>query len=236
MRFRGTELSVLACLAVVVIPNLCMAAATTGMKTPYYQKSDSALVYTSAGYHLDDFEDGFSINDTGVTVTSLNGWFDVGGYSVDADDGVIDGSGNNGHSLEVVTAGGQSEATFTFNSGVLGGLPLSAGLVVTACDGGGTMVFTVYDSSNNVSGTYTLNAPFATQPTSDDFLLWGSDPAGISKVDLTYNNAFTHMFVDHFQYDMLNTVPVPEPASLVLAATGGGLAFLLLRRRKQARR
>ena len=53
---------------------------------------------------------------------------------MDADDGVIDGSGLNGHSL--FSGSGATGITFTFNQSTLGAFPTKAGIVWT--DGGGT--------------------------------------------------------------------------------------------------
>jgi hypothetical protein len=37
------------------------------------------------------------------------------------------------------------------------------------------------------------------------------------------------MFLDHFQYDMLNTVSVPEPSTFALAALGAAALYFASR-------
>jgi hypothetical protein len=98
--------------------------------TPYLSRNDSPLILAKPT--LDDFEDG-ALNILGVTADN-GGVVGPGGLidSVDADDGVIDGSGNNGHSW--FYGGGSTGITFSFDDSLIGGFPTSAG--VTWTDGG----------------------------------------------------------------------------------------------------
>ena len=143
----------------------------------------------------------------GVSLSTLNGSSVVTTQSVDGDDGSVDGSGATGHSLNVITAGGATGATFTFNNITICADPKSAAVAVTAANAS-LLTFTTYDTFNAVSGTYNLSGVGTSSATSDDFLFWASDPAGISAISVTSNSAATSMFLDHLQYDTLNTVPI----------------------------
>ena len=117
-------------------PYLCFDTATApagcgGADSPY-----KALSFSY--FHLETFEDGL-LNVPGVSASAGGVTSVVFGPaihdSVDADDGVIDGSGLAGDSF--FNSGGF--AGITFSAGVLGSLPTHAGLVWT--DGGGTISF-----------------------------------------------------------------------------------------------
>jgi hypothetical protein len=206
------------------------ASTITGITMPYLQTSDSPLVTSSPGYKLEAFEPSSpSLAALGVSLSTAHGSSVDPGLSVDGDDGSVDGSGAAGHSLTVVTQGGTTGATFTFNNIAIGAYPKSAAVAVTAA-GATLLTFTAYNTSNAVSGTYNLSNVFTSTPTSDDFLFWASDPAGISAISVTSNSAATALHLDHLQYDTINTIaaPVPEPATMVLAILG--IASLLYSR------
>jgi hypothetical protein len=208
------------------------AAATVGVTAPYYSTAYSPLVTSSAGYQVETFEPTSpTLATLGVTLSTVWPSSIVQGYSVDADDGIIDGSGATGHSLAIPTMGGTTGATFTFNNVAIGAYPLSAAVAVTAYDGP-VLTFTVYDTSNNVSATDTLTGIATGAPTSDDFLFWASDPAGISAISVTSGNAYTYLFLDHLQYDTLNTISVPEPGTFACALAAAG--SLIGRRRRRS--
>ena len=106
--------------------------------TPYLSKADSPFLtdLNAGNMYLEDFEcgvltvPGVALSDGTIIPPGFEGLID----SVDADDGVIDGSGLGGHSL--FTGSGLTGITFTFNQTTLGAFPTKAGLVWT--DGGGT--------------------------------------------------------------------------------------------------
>src|SRR5438477_7131672 len=128
-------------LAVILLP---ISRADTFLgPTPYLSFADSPFNGGSFSYfYLETFEDHL-LNTPGVTgspggVTSV-----VFGPSihdsVDADDGVIDGSGLNGDSY--FSSNGAGGVTFTFDAGVLGSLPTDAGIVWTDGAGGSQITF-----------------------------------------------------------------------------------------------
>jgi MYXO-CTERM domain-containing protein len=210
------------------------AATITGITSPYLQTSDSPLATASPGYRLEDFEPSSpTLPLLGVNLTTAHGSSVDPGLSVDGDDGAVDGSGAAGHSLTVITQASTTGATFTFNNVSIGAYPKSAAVAVTA-EFASLLTFTVYNTSNAVSGTYNLPNVSTSTPTSDDFLFWASDPAGIGAISVTSNSAAIALHLDHLQYDTLNTIAVPEPATIVIAALGlaGVLAFTIRRRRR----
>ena len=209
--------------AILASTRSSLGAATTGVTTPYFSTANSPLVTSSAGYQVETFEPTSpSLATLGVTLTTVNPSSVVQGESVDADDGIIDGSGATGHSLAEPTTANATGATFTFNNLIIGAYPKSAAVAVTAYNGA-NLIFTVYDTSMNVSGTDTLTNVSTSTPTNDDFLFWGSDPAGIGAISVSSNNAFTFLFLDHLQYDTLNTISVPEPGTFAFIIASAGL-------------
>ena len=105
-------------------------AATLYGPTPYLRASDSPFAGGSFSYfHLEDFEDG-AMNTPGLSANA--GIVLAPGIntdSVDGDDGVVDGFGQNGHSW--FSNASTTSFTFTFNAAILGSLPTHAGLVWT---------------------------------------------------------------------------------------------------------
>jgi hypothetical protein len=174
------------------------------------------LVTGSPGYGLETFESG-ALTLPGVSVSALHGYSIDPGLSVDSDDGVIDGSGAGGRSFTNFTQAGTMGVTFSFNSIVLGSYPKSVAIVVTSA-AVGQLLFQSYDASNNVSGTLTLANVNTFSPTGDDFVLWASDPAGISAISLSSTTAATHTHLDHLQYDTIHTIPAPGAVAAFCAA------------------
>jgi len=222
-------LFVLAVAALAVSSSVQAAPASFYGPTPYVQASDSP--FTTAGltyYYLEDFEDGL-LNTPGVTA-SAGSFLTTTGYaasvidSVDADDGAIDGSGNNGESWfsSVGTAG----LTFTFDAGVLGSLPTQAGIVWT--DGVNPVTFEAFDAWGASLGTVgpidTADGNFS-GGTAEDRFFGVMYSGGISKIRV-FSGA-SGIEVDHLQY---GASPIPAPAAVVLAGLGAGLVGWLRRR------
>src|SRR5260370_10282389 len=130
------------------------ATAPTFLGTiPYLLKANSPFLEDlNAGHmYLEDFEcgvlrvPGVALSTGTIIPPGFEGLID----SVDADDGVIDGSGLGGHSL--FSGDGATGITFTFNQTTLGAFPTKAGIVWT--DGGGTTTFEAFDSLGASLGT-----------------------------------------------------------------------------------
>ncbi|HEY3100799.1 MAG TPA: PEP-CTERM sorting domain-containing protein [Methylomirabilota bacterium] len=194
---------------------------------PYLSFADSPFNGLSFSYfHRDDFEDG-ALNTPGVTPsagavlgpsTSTD--------SVDADDGVIDGSGRGGHSWFFNE--GSTGVRFTFSAAVLGTLPTHAGIVWT--DGGNNIHFEAFDQNGLSLGTATgTHAGDSFGGATDEDRFYGAtNPGGISSIFISNDSGGIE--VDHLQYGAEATNGrVPEPGTLLLL--GVGAVALAIRRR-----
>src|SRR5215204_4406309 len=129
-RSMGHRKIVIATLAALLVVPRIAAAALIG-PTPYLSSADSPFDGQSfSWFYMEDFEDGL-LNTPGVTVSPFTAAIAVDGYtdSVDGDDGAIDGSGSDGHSLWSNFA--SSYFQFDFDAGTLDALPTHVGLVWT---------------------------------------------------------------------------------------------------------
>lgn len=191
----------------------------------YVQFSDSPFFGGSFGYfYLEDMEDDL-FSQPGVTKSAGN-VIGPGGLtdSVDADDGVVDGSGTSGRSL--FSGSGSTGITFTFDALVLGALPTHAGIVWT--DGAGTINFEARDAGGSLIGS--LSGTHAdgsiTGQTAEDRFYGVQYAAGIKSIKIW--NTAGGIEVDHLQYG--GEAPVPEPATMALVAATA-LAAMRKRRR-----
>lgn len=195
--------------------------------TPYLSKADSPFIADiNAGHvYLETFECG---NLTVPGVTPSTGTIIPPGFeglidSVDADDGVIDGSGLNGHSF--FSGDGATGVTFTFNQTTLGAFPTQVGIVWT--DGGGTTTFEAFDSMGVSLGTI---GPVAIADasnaggTAEDRFFGVTFPGGISAIKIS--NTSGGIEVDHLQFGLYASatttpcgvgVPTPTPTTIVTA-------------------
>jgi hypothetical protein len=230
MRFVRSSVLTMSVVAALVLTSQVQAGPwTIYLPSPYLSAADSPL--TGAGldyFYLEDFEDGL-LNTPGVTAST--GYPTKPTYpamytdSVDADDGVIDGSGNGGNSW--FTPNGPAGVTFTFDAGVLGAFPTVAGIVWT--DGVEPVTLEVYDASGTLVLTTTgmgfADGNYMGGTAEDRFfgVMYGD---GISKITLL--NAQGGMEMDHLQYG--GTVPVPVPGAVILAGIGAAVAGWLRRR------
>ncbi|MBL8879342.1 MAG: hypothetical protein JNG88_09510 [Phycisphaerales bacterium] len=188
--------------------------------SPYLSFADSPLAGTTFAdyFYLEDFEDGLNspglaanagfVNDPGVQIDS-----------VDADDGLIDGSGNNGHSYY---SDDSHVLRFTFDSAALGGLPTHAGLAWTDVGlvtgenfGFSPVIFEAFDAggtSLGAHGPFILGDGFITGETAEDRVFAIVHAGGISAIEARMPES-TDWEVDHVQYGR-----VPEPSAFALLA------------------
>lgn len=213
------------------------AADTSFGPTPYVKAADSPFSSGSFSYfHLETFEDHL-LNTPGVSASAGGVTSVVFGPSihdsVDADDGNIDGSGLAGDSY--FSGNGGAGIKFTFDPGVLGTLPTSAGIVWT--DGGGsnqTVTFTAFGPGGGILFTTTvggfLDNSVNGETAEDRFFGYSSD-GGISAIFMS--NTGGGIEVDHLQYGAASVVVgVPEPGTYVLLLAGLGVLGIMARRRK----
>jgi hypothetical protein len=204
--------------------------------TPYLSFADSPFAGGSFSYfYLETFEDhllntpGVSANAGGVTSVVFGPLIHD---SVDADDGVIDGSGLKGDSY--FSGNGAAGVKFTFNAAVLGTLPTSAGLVWTDGGPGTTVTFSAFGAGGQLLFTTTQGgfADFSNNgETAEDRFFGVVNAGGISAIFMS--NASGGIEVDHLQYGA--TAAVPEPQTPVLMIGGlllGGCWVGRLRRRR----
>ncbi len=187
--------------------------------TPYLSTANSPfLADINAGMvYLETFECG-KLTVPGVTIdggTIIPPGFEGFIDSVDADDGVIDGSGLGGHSL---FGSGTPGITFTFSAATLGALPTRVGIVWT--DGSGTTSFEVFDAMGGSLGTIgpvsIADGSFGGTTAEDNFF-GVTFAGGISSIRIS--NTAGGIEVDHLQYGLYTVTgtvcsgPTPPPTA-----------------------
>jgi len=207
----------------LVLAGTAAAQATFVGPVPYTsQASTPAGFYApDAAVALEDFED--CSLDEGLSATAgtpvanaagsgCTGYFGVID-SVDADDGVIDGSGSNGRSF--FSASGSSGITLTFPYTVE-----AAGAVWT--DGEGLVTFEAFGPGMISLGTVGPDAladGMVTGETAEDRFYGVRDAGGIVAIKLS--NAGGGIEIDHVQFERAVATPG-------LGAEAGLVAFLLM--------
>lgn len=215
------------------------SAATFYGPSPYLQASDSPFASVNFGvsggyFYNETFEDhqlntpGLSANAGGVTSVVFGPSIHD---SVDADDGVIDGSGLLGDSY--FSANGPGGIRFSFSAATLGHLPNYAGLVWT--DGSNPIVAEAFDSLGNSLGTITGNHADNSNngETAEDRFYGFFNSTGISSILIS--NGPGGIEVDHVQYGFGAdaTGAVPEPSTWAMMILGfAGVGFMAYRKRK----
>ncbi len=216
------------------------ALATFITNSPYAQFSDSPFFGIGNGnpnFYLETFEDGL-LNTPGVS--PQNGFVAAGPSasldSVDGDDGVLDGNGNNGHSW--YSGGVATSLSFSFDAGVLGQLPTHVGIVWTdvgivpgAPEGVDSIVLRAFDSAGVSLGGIlfdNLGDGNVLGGSAEDRFFGAIFAGGISKITITSLGASGDWEVDHLQYG-IQAVPVPGAAWMLAPALAG---LLGLRRKR----
>lgn len=226
MIFRNIgAISWLNCLLFAALaPQSLALAQTTFGPTPYLSSADSPFVQANVpGLFIEDFEGDSVFSVIGVTATSNAPGFSpsinppgTNADSVDGDDGVIDGLGQNGYELAntPMRSGEAAGLLFTFDEDILGALPTYAGIVWT--DGNSVAAKVVEFFDGNGDAIATINAAnigdgsFAGTTAEDRFFgLHFSD--GIGSFSIGAPGSPNNMSVDHLQFNV-----IPEPSSLAL--------------------
>jgi hypothetical protein len=211
---RSVAFSFVLLVGMILFPGHVSGAAVFYGPSSYLSFSNSPFSTQQSEYfYLETFEDS-ALNTPGAFLSS--GWVITSPGplidSVDGDDGIIDGSGTNGHSL--FSIGSRSNLTVFFNPAFLGGrLPTCAGIVCTDIGsvtsgqlGVGNVTFSARDgdgaalgsivATNLGNGSAAGSGPGAT---AEDRFFGVSNPAGISSISITANNS-TDWELDHLQY------------------------------------
>ncbi len=197
--------------------------------SPYLSFADSPFDGGSFSYfYLEDFEDHL-FNTPGVTASAGGVTSVVFGPSVhdsvDADDGLIDGSGLDGDSF--FSGSGATGITFVFDKDILGALPTSVGIVWT--DGAGLTTFEAFNALNISLGGIVVGIADGSHngETGEDNFFGATNNGGISKIFIS--NSSGGIEVDHLQYglngDGLSEVPVPAAVWLFGTALIGLIGF-----------
>ncbi len=168
---------------------------------PYVQFTDSPFAAVNFGgtFHLEDMEDGV-LNAPGVSF-DYGAVYGPGGLtdSVDADDGLIDGSGTNGRSF--FSGGGSTGITFIFHADVLGQFPSHAGVVWT--DGTNNIHFEAFDANGVSLGQLTgshADGSYSGTTAEDRFYGAIQTAGGISRIHIWNDGGGIE--VDHLQYGL----------------------------------
>lgn len=204
--------------------------------TPYLSFADSPFSGGSfSSFSLEDFEDHTLL--PGVTASAGGVTSVVFGPSihdsVDADDGLIDGSGLGGDSF--FSGSGSAGIRFTFSAAILGGLPTHAGIVWT--DGGGSTRFEAFDDSLvslGIIGPVAIADGSFSGTTAEDRFFGAINLAGISSILIS--NSSGGIEVDHLQFGFASPVgpPTGVPEPMTLSLLGAGLAGIGMARRRRA--
>lgn len=183
----------------------------------YLSILDSPMDTQADDFYFEDFEDGL-VNTLGVTID--------GGIvrdpsrftdSVDADDGVIDGSGSDGHSYWQLA--GTEGFTINFDSDALGGIPEEIGFVWTDGNIDGVFRIEAFDLSGVSIFDIVLGNEHHSGTTVEDRFLGIIYEGGISSIRLS--TTFGGIEIDHLQYASI--VPLPAPIALGLVGLSGVL-------------
>lgn len=196
----------------------------------YVQAGDSPFgASNSSDFYLETFEDGL-VNTRGLTASGgIVIGFDPYVDSIDAEDGFVDGVGSpDGHSLW--SGFTETQLIFSFDAGLLGGLPTHAGVVWTDIGYNsptpyyGPVSFEAFGPSGlslGSIGPFVLGDGIDTGQTAEDRFFGVFDLDGISAIRVSTNTRDWE--VDDVQYGKAAVARVPEPSSLLLLGLGAGV-------------
>ena len=215
------------CCAILVLTTLA-GTAVAGVDveflfpdTPYLSAADSPFDLFGKGsdFLLEDFEDGL-LNSLGLLgfggdVRFPSSFTD----SVDADDGLIDGFGTDGHDYWT-SAGlkGGPAARFEFDPKALGALPRSVGIVWTDGNVDAITIFEAFGPDGRSLGTmefFALDDGRGQGGTAEDRFMGVIFSGGISAIEIRAD--LGRIELDHVQYGNL----VPAPGALGLLSLAG---------------
>jgi len=213
---------------------LAQAGPTYLGPAPYLSAADSPFAGGSYAYfHLETFEDHL-FNTPGASASAGGVASVVFGPSihdsVDADDGVIDGSGLLGDSY--FSGSGSSGITFSFSAAALGALPTDVGIVWTDGGAGSSVTFTAYGASGELLFTHTESGFVDSSnngETGEDRFFGVVNATGVSSIFIS--NSSGGIEVDHLQYGAATTTAVPEPETYALMLAGLVAVSCMARRR-----
>jgi len=221
-------------LAVSTLPAFAATAANPVFVTPttaYLSSADIPVGFYGGGAPvlLETLEDGvLDATLTGTNGDLLNNGFTGARDSVDADDGLINGTcgpQTSGHCASWFNGNGIQGVTFTFVGS--GALPTAFGLVWT--DGAGSITFSAVGANGQSLGSITASG-FADgsfgATTGEDRFFGVQFGGGIRAISIS--NSSGGIEVDHIQYGQMAPVPEPETWAMMLV---GAIGLAGLRRR-----
>jgi hypothetical protein len=214
------------------------SAATLFGPTPYRSAADGPFDRSGLGstFFLEDFEDG-ELNTPGITQYILPAVVNPPGTltdSVDGDDGVLDGSGQGGHSFRSRAYSYEFTApmryyltvAFDIDTDALGFTPNTFGFVWTDGPPTGFVALYLLTDDRQIISMHgwdpSFNNPLGDEQydggASEDTFYGIYEPAGITRVAIetgTKDDSIDWFEFDHLQYGLI----VPEPSALACAAT-----------------
>ncbi len=214
-------------LSLLTVPAMAGVEAYIFDDSSYLSDGDSPFDLFGPGsdFLLEDFEDGL-LNSPGLIgfggeVRFPSAFTD----SVDLDDGVLDGLGQNGHNFWAFAGIRGPVARFEFDAKALGGLPTQVGLVWTDGNVDAITFFEAWDNNGQSLGVQELVLGNVGHlgGTGEDRFMGAISDAGISAIEI--RATLGRIEVDHVQYGDI----IPAPGVLALL----GLSGLIVRRSRR---